>query len=193
VSNIVRFAPLWVDKKCLSVGAGRARMWFTPEEDWTTLDMDPSTEPDVVGNVCDMSTFRDESFDFVLASHVLEHIHDPFPAVSEIWRVLRPGGRLLAVVPHALSFGYLSPPHHTRPFMPDTFVYFTPQVYEKEGTHGTGAYECRRVHPWVIETLEVSTVPEWQWVLRWFPSVHAVLSRHLFDILQDIYVVMRKP
>jgi SAM-dependent methyltransferase len=40
----------------------------------------------------------DASIDMVIASHVLEHVDDR-KALDEIWRILRPGGRLVAMVP----------------------------------------------------------------------------------------------
>lgn len=43
--------------------------------------------------------FADASFDLVTTLDVLEHIEDDAAAVSEIARVLRPGGRMLATVP----------------------------------------------------------------------------------------------
>jgi glycosyltransferase involved in cell wall biosynthesis/SAM-dependent methyltransferase len=43
----------------------------------------------------------DASFDAVLCSEVIEHLADPLPAVRELRRVLRPGGRLAVTVPHA--------------------------------------------------------------------------------------------
>ncbi len=42
---------------------------------------------------------RDSSVDRVLAVHVLEVAENPGEVLSEIWRVLAPGGRLLAIVP----------------------------------------------------------------------------------------------
>jgi len=36
----------------------------------------------------------DESFDVVLCAQVLEHVDDPAKGISELHRVLRPGGRL---------------------------------------------------------------------------------------------------
>jgi SAM-dependent methyltransferase len=41
----------------------------------------------------------DASFDTVIASHVLEHIADERAAVSELARVLAPGGRAIVMVP----------------------------------------------------------------------------------------------
>jgi SAM-dependent methyltransferase len=43
--------------------------------------------------------FDDESYDFVFASHVLEHVDDDRRAVSEVARVLRPGGIAILPVP----------------------------------------------------------------------------------------------
>jgi SAM-dependent methyltransferase len=41
----------------------------------------------------------DGSVDRVIASEVLEHIHDDVPAMAEIARVLKPGGRVAVTVP----------------------------------------------------------------------------------------------
>lgn len=43
--------------------------------------------------------FEDESYDFVFASHVLEHIRDDKRAIREIHRVLRPAGMAILPVP----------------------------------------------------------------------------------------------
>ena len=42
--------------------------------------------------------FRDESFDFVIAMGVLEHIRYPLVAVKEVSRVLKPGGRFIGTL-----------------------------------------------------------------------------------------------
>jgi SAM-dependent methyltransferase len=44
--------------------------------------------------------FRDSSFDASLNVVTLEHLTDPAAALSEIARVLRPGGAMLIVAPH---------------------------------------------------------------------------------------------
>lgn len=43
--------------------------------------------------------FADESLDFVVAAHVIEHTPNPIGAIVECFRTLRPGGQLVLVVP----------------------------------------------------------------------------------------------
>jgi len=54
------------------------------------------------GNAMDLP-FDDESFDIAIASFMLMFVPDPVLAVSEMWRVLKPGGRLVITVWEALD------------------------------------------------------------------------------------------
>ncbi|HEX8684538.1 MAG TPA: class I SAM-dependent methyltransferase [Ardenticatenaceae bacterium] len=56
--------------------------------------------PEVVGTAEGLP-FAAESFDSVLCTQVLEHVAQPWMMVSEIARVLRPGGRVLLSAPQA--------------------------------------------------------------------------------------------
>lgn len=49
-------------------------------------------------------TFKDESFDLVISIDVLEHVFDPEDALSEIARVLKPGGLHVFSIPFAQKF-----------------------------------------------------------------------------------------
>lgn len=42
----------------------------------------------------------DESQDFVISSHVLEHFPDPIKALKEWYRIVRPGGYIFMIIPH---------------------------------------------------------------------------------------------
>jgi len=55
-----------------------------------------------VDDRCDitkMTCYLDNSFDIVICSHVLEHIHEDTKAISEIARILKPNGEALILVP----------------------------------------------------------------------------------------------
>lgn len=41
----------------------------------------------------------DQSFDLIYCSHVLEHVTEDRKALSEFWRVLKPGGKAILLVP----------------------------------------------------------------------------------------------
>jgi hypothetical protein len=54
----------------------------------------------IVAEAANPSCVQDESYDFVLASHVLEHLANPLRALMEWKRILRLGGVVLVIVPH---------------------------------------------------------------------------------------------
>lgn len=65
--------------------------------DYTTTDL-YSPLADVVADICDLP-FQDDQYDLILCNHVLEHIPNDRKAMSELYRVLKKGGTLIAQVP----------------------------------------------------------------------------------------------
>jgi SAM-dependent methyltransferase len=69
--------------------------------EYHTLDLFPRRE-DVtyIADIQDMSIIKTASYDSAICLNVLEHIPDPFKAIDEIHRILKPGGFLIISVPH---------------------------------------------------------------------------------------------
>jgi SAM-dependent methyltransferase len=65
--------------------------------DYTTTDL-YSPLADVVADICDLP-FQDNQYDLILCNHVLEHIPNDLKAMTELYRVLKKGGTLIAQVP----------------------------------------------------------------------------------------------
>ncbi len=78
----------WIVPPVLDIGAGsdpvvpEARVWDLAD-----------------GDAQGLSGLADESFSTVFSSHCLEHMRDPTEALRNWWRVLRPGGHLVLLVP----------------------------------------------------------------------------------------------
>jgi len=51
------------------------------------------------GDATVMTGLADQSFDFIYASHVLEHLENPHIAMGNWWRLVKPGGYLIVAVP----------------------------------------------------------------------------------------------
>lgn len=48
----------------------------------------------------DALPFEDNTWDFVINSHVLEHFFDPIKTINEWMRVIKPNGYLFMIIPH---------------------------------------------------------------------------------------------
>lgn len=65
-----------------------------------TLDIDPNSGCDYIADITRTnSEVESERFDFVVCTEVLEHTLNPFGAMAEIYRLLRPGGLLFLTTP----------------------------------------------------------------------------------------------
>lgn len=69
--------------------------------DYTTTDLN-SPLADVKADICNLP-FKDNCYDFILCNHVLEHIPDDTKAMSELYRILKPGGTAILQIPQDLS------------------------------------------------------------------------------------------
>jgi len=111
------------EKNVLDIGSG---MHFQKElakykkyfinSDYKTLDVSEKYKPDIVGDIHNLP-LEDTSVDAIICKAVLEHVQDPFKAVDEIYRVLKPGGKCLVYVP------FLYPYHASQANYKDYYRY----------------------------------------------------------------------
>ncbi len=64
---------------------------FVKHTKYLNVDLDPDVRPSMIGDLHALP-LRSETTDIVLATEILEHCHSPEIAVSELHRILRPGG-----------------------------------------------------------------------------------------------------
>lgn len=69
--------------------------------EYTTTDLN-SPLADVKADICDLP-FENNTYDFILCNHVLEHIPDDTKAMKELYRILKPGGTAILQIPQDLS------------------------------------------------------------------------------------------
>ena len=93
----VRYASRYFVGNGIDIGAGNDSIglyaeWFPGMRQVRAWDL-----PD--GDAQLLQSVADESLDFVHSSHCLEHMRDPVEALRHWFRVLKPGGHLVCVVP----------------------------------------------------------------------------------------------
>ncbi len=80
---------------------------------------------DVILDLNKKIPFKNNSVDEIRIEHTLEHLEDPIKVITEIYRILKPGGKLIIKVPfagHSRSFQF----DHKHYFKARDFYYFDP-------------------------------------------------------------------
>lgn len=93
------------DEIVVELGSGNRRL--TPEI--INVDLFPFANVDFVAEA-ERTPIRSESVDHVVVDTILEHVPEPHKVVDEIFRILRPGGRVVCLVP--FIFPYHAYPRH---------------------------------------------------------------------------------
>lgn len=90
--------------RCLDAGSGRSpwRLRLLARGlEVLSLDVEDRVGGvDIIADLQDMPAVADASMETVLCTQVLEHVSRPWDAVSELARVLAPGGHLILSAPH---------------------------------------------------------------------------------------------
>jgi SAM-dependent methyltransferase len=101
-------------KKVLTIGAGGEVNFLLNQYskknsfDLVSFDIEKNMQPDILGDICTYD-FKEEKYDYVVIVEVLEHLHSPHLAISNINSLLNQGGKIILTVPFIF-------PIHERPY-----------------------------------------------------------------------------
>lgn len=132
------------DGKTLDLGCGIGHSYelLAPRET-VGVDLDAASlaEQDRETVVADMRDLPipDDEFGNVIASHSIEHVPDPERVLSEVTRVLAPGGVAVLITPNRLTFGMpdeIIDPYHFIEYDPDELRELCTPWFDTVEVHG---------------------------------------------------------
>ncbi|MBI5816511.1 MAG: methyltransferase domain-containing protein [Nitrospinae bacterium] len=162
-------------RRSLDLGCGRAK---TPG--FVGVDKFRDTQADVVADVdAPHLPFADSTFDEVAMTDSLEHVEDVAAAVTEIGRILKPGGELRVRVPHFSSL------HAYSDF---THKHFFSMEGVKHLAGGYGQYGHYSVKGFRIKSIRLNLWGLWrvlgvEWLANRFPLAYEKLFAFSFPAM----------
>lgn len=104
----------------LNLGCGKKYL-----KNFTNLDYLPNIKKDISHNLNTIPyPFNDNSFDYIIADNVLEHLDDTVKVMEELHRIASNNATIEIVVPYFASYAAFNDPTHIRFFTYTTFDYF---------------------------------------------------------------------
>jgi len=140
VGKMVMYLPAIARGRLLDIGCGNGSfLACMRERGWEVQGIEPDPEAsrlarerfglEVVTGTLEETSLPANSADAITMTHVIEHVPDPVGLLAACCRILKPGGKLVAVTPNVESlahhlFGvgwtHLDPPRHFNLFSPRT-------------------------------------------------------------------------
>ena len=115
------YLPKWKETK-LNLGSGKDY-----RGGWLNVDVNKVWNPDLVADLSHYihPSLNRDSFEYIVANDVLEHVRDLGPLMTNLLWLLKDGGVLEASVPYDLSYGAWQDPTHVRAFNERSWLYYT--------------------------------------------------------------------
>ena len=176
-------------KKVLNAGCGFSKFI---KKNVVNLDAFDTCKPDVLADLNKPLPFADETFDHVIANHIMEHLDNFWGAFNELSRVLKTGGELEIWVPGDGSDSQLGFRDHVRIVNMCSF-------YGTEGTsRGIGnawaQAELNKNEPcryMKIQCVQKHLQPKW-WIQKAPTFVQMWMIEHLRNITFESGYFFRK-
>jgi len=114
----------------------------------------------------------DNSVGEIVSSHCFEHVSNFMSLIQEMHRVVRPGGRIVTIVPHFSNPYFYSDPTHVRFFGLYTMFYFVSPEKQPGERKVPCFYSPARFS---VDEIKINLMPRSLWSrIRW-----PFLSRHI--------------
>lgn len=175
-------------RKVLNFGCGKSTY---ASENVTNLDVVAGKNINVVCT-SNLMPFEDNSFDLVLANHVLEHVPNWFESFKEMARVVKPGGFIEVWIPPVSSDSAYTYRDHINRIGIHSFAGCASMA--RSGHNVLAEEEFKQIgEVSKLELVRVSKRP----IVRWFtmlawPSLLAFMAEHLRNIITEEQFLFRK-
>jgi len=144
----------------------------------------------IQANIPPLIAIEDNSIDFVVTFQVIEHIKDDKQFLREIYRVLKPGGKMILTTPNILM-SLSRNPWHFREYNPDEMRGVIESSFEKYELKGVFGNE--KIFEYYIKNKEsVNKIVRFDifnmqyWLPRWILQIpYDILNRFNRHSLQD--------
>jgi SAM-dependent methyltransferase len=137
----------------LNLGCGR-----DIREGWVNLDCVQLPGVDVVADLDDCANtplpFEDDTFDAIVASHLIEHIRNTLPLMQELHRIAKPGAGAVFQLPYGSSDDAFEDPTHVRPYFLGSFMPFSQPYYWRADYGYRGDWNVDAIHVLVAPAMK---------------------------------------
>ena len=156
----------------------------TKVEDYFGVDIAPG---DTVDAVVDLEVFpwpiESESAEDIICSHYVEHTSDLIKFMDEVYRILKPGGKIKIIAPYYSSMRCWQDPTHKRAISEASFLYFN-KVWRE-----TNKLDHYNIQSDFEFTYGYDMAQEWA---NRSDEARAFAIKHYCNVVNDIHVVLTK-